>query len=84
MLFRTPYASVPWGMIQSTMGYGNVGYTLRTKKRAARKTPGAGIDHGRLIRDTMAMRKKTNKYIIIIIIIIIIIFFSYTRLFRTN
>jgi hypothetical protein len=23
---RTPFASVPWGMIQSTMGYGNVGY----------------------------------------------------------
>jgi hypothetical protein len=35
MLFRTPFTSVPWGM-----GYNRPWATLRTKKRATRKTPG--------------------------------------------
>jgi hypothetical protein len=39
MLFRTSFASGPWGMIQSTIAMG-MWVTLRSKKRAARKTPG--------------------------------------------
>jgi hypothetical protein len=56
MFLRTFFANVLWSMIQSTMGYENVGYIYcALRNELQEKLRAAGIDHGRSIRDLLAM-----------------------------
>jgi hypothetical protein len=55
MFFGTPFASVPWGMIQSTMGYLTVDY-IGLRNELEEKLQAAEIDHGNQLSDISAIR----------------------------